>query len=293
MRGFIVRLVVFCCFILSLIVCTVVGETILTRSQMHPVYDISIGVKTLFLGSSQMGCSIVEQPEYENYVLWSSEKTIYSSLARLRELEKRGQLGKIKNCVVYWNLMTLQQQRVEDVNRSWWSEFPVTWNRCADFPSSGWSKLTWAMEHLQWPMDFSVKSLVPDRQYVVAEQSEAWKKNFYDSLTNQVVRFKVADLAPGWREATKHCYLEMARICRAHGIRFIVVGFPMLNAISPFYSAEHHDAVRQIASFLRENGIEYVPYEGSCDETVFFDDVHMIRRTAEDYTSRLYKLLAL
>ena len=293
MNRFLSRLGLFSSLIVVAVVLTVWFDTMVTLRDVDRAYNLSKDVETVFLGSSQVGCSIVEKPEYHNYVLWSSEKTIYSSLARLRELERRGQLAKVKNCVVYWNLMTLHQQRPDDINRSWWAEFPVTWNRRADFPSSDWSKFKWAIGHLQWPMNFSVKSSVPDREHVVGEQSAEWKRNFYDELTNTVSRFRVADLTSGWKVATQRCYLEMSRICKAHGIRFVVVGFPMLNTISCHYASDHHAAVREIVEFFQEQGIEYVHYIGPDDETVFFDDVHMIRRTAEEYTARLYQQLSL
>lgn len=292
MKQFLSKIGLFAILVTSAVALTVWIEVEVTLREVDRVYNLPPGVETLFLGSSQIGCSIVEKPEYHNYVLWCVEKTIYSSLVRLRELEERGQLDKLKNCVVYWNLMTLHQQRPDEINRSWWAEFPITRKHCSDFPSSGWVKLKWAIEHLQWPMNFTVKSSVPDRTISVAERDEKWKQCFY-GVTNDISRFRVSYLASGWKTATKHCHQEMARICKAHDIRFVVVGFPMLNTLSCHYDAEHHAEVREIVEFFHEQGIEYVPYVGPDDESVFFDDVHMLPHTATDFTARLYQQLSL
>ena len=99
------------------------------QDELKSAYTISPSTEVLFLGSSQTGCSIDEDESqtYRLRKLWVSETIAPSCLMRLRELERRGQLERVKTVVVPFNVNSVTVQTRQGYLWAWYLELPVSW----------------------------------------------------------------------------------------------------------------------------------------------------------------------
>ena len=99
------------------------------QDEVNAVYKIDAATEVLFLGSSQVGCSIDEDEEqiYHLRKLWVSETITPSCLMRLKELERRGQLDGLKTVVVPFNIYSVTSMGKNVYLWAWYLELPVSW----------------------------------------------------------------------------------------------------------------------------------------------------------------------
>ena len=99
--------------------------------------------------------------------------------------------------------------------------------------------------------------------------------------------------SPDWERRLFDAYREMDEICKRHGIRFVVFKAPLL----PDYERNlPEEALRQMEGYekrLRDMGIRYLKPQVELDERHFFDDVHLVKSSAEIFTIELFRQLNL
>lgn len=262
------------------------------QSGVERIYTLNPSTEVLFLGSSQVGCSIDEDAErvYHLRKLWVSETITPSCLMRLKELERRGQLDGLKTVVVPFNVNSVTAQTKKGYLWAWYLELPVSWHYMDMLPY-GKLELAWYMLcNLRFPFRMLLEEFPPDRKSL-AERPEAYRKKVI-SIFKKDAR-SCSGLAGGQDllDLLFAAYREMYEICRRHGIRFVVYKAPLLPAFERSLPAETRHRIAAYEQRLHDMHITYVKPQIELDERHFFDAVHLTMPGAKLFTAELFRQL--
>ena len=293
MKRFVFSVALFAALFAALVACTYVWAIVSCESQIKEAFSHFDNQDVLFLGSSQIGCGIVESPQYHNKVIWTSGKTIQSVGIRLSEMERRGLLSGVTICFIRLNALTVFQQFEDGLNSSWYDELPISWRYGSWYPVSCFSQLKYALSHLKFPFSFSVRQAVPTNKVPICERDVKWRKEFFSEIFSRDYRSPIDKLASGWRASVERSLCEIKRICEANGIRLIALDLPILPQYEDMFSAEERKVVENLKEQVKCLGIEVFRVRGAFDEESFFDEGHLTAHAAERYTKLLYSQLGL
>ena len=262
------------------------------QSGVEKIYTLDPSTEVLFLGSSQVGCSIDEDEErvYHLRKLWVSETITPSFLMRLKELERRGQLDNLKTVVVPFNVNSVTCQNKKGYLWAWYLELPVAW-RHMDLLPYGKLDLAWYMLcNQRFPFKMLLQEFPPDRK-PLAERPEAYRKKIISVFKKDAL--SCSGLAGGqdMQERLFDAYREMDEICRRHGIRFVAFKAPLLPAFERNLPEETQNRIAEYERRLHDMHIEYVKPKIELDERHFFDSVHLTMPGAKIFTEELFRQL--
>ena len=292
MKKFIARLALLAVIMLLVIVVMHVVAVWRMQDELEAVYTVSPSTEVLFLGSSQVGCSIAEDPAGRIRKLWVSDTIVPSCLMRLKELERRGQLDRLKVVVVPFNIHSVMAQSERGYLWAWYLELPVAW-RYLDMLPYGRLDLAWYMlRNLRFPFRMILSEVPPDRD-ALADRPEAYRRKMLAQFRQTARSAQACGTCPDWERRLFDDYREMDEICRRHGIRFVVFKPPLLSDYERNLPKEALSRIDAYERRLREMGIEYVKPQPALDERHFFDDVHLIRSGADIFTAELFRLIEL
>lgn len=247
------------------------------------------GADVLFIGSSQVGCSIEESPRFHNQKLWVSDTISQSFLMRLKELERRDQLKKIKVCVVPFNLFSITSQNKGSFLWAWYQEIPVSWRYLDMLPCGLFQFVRYIACNLRYPFHIHVSdSSSPQDPLNTKPQKyqEAKRRGFVASAKKQSdPRGRLDD----WESRLIGCYDEMRKICARNGIRLIVYKAPILSCYEDAVPVAGKARVADMVKKMQAHGIEYVDTGLSLGEAHFRDAVHLVGSGASLFTERLYE----
>ena len=262
------------------------------QDEVNAVYKIDASTEVLFLGSSQVGCSIDEDAErvYRLRKLWVSETITPSCLMRLKELERRGQLDGLKTVVVPFSIYSVTSLGKNGYLWAWYLELPVSW-RYMDMLPYGKLDLAWYMLcNQRFPFRMWLEEVPPERE-ALAERPEAYRNKMLLQFRKEAREMRACGSAPGWEERLFDAYREMDDICRRHGIRFVVYKAPLLPAFERNFPAETQAQIAAYEQRLCDMHIEYVKPQIGLDERHFFDSVHLTMPGAKIFTEELFRQL--
>ena len=272
------------------------------QDDVEEIYTIDPSTEVLFLGSSQVGCSIDEDEDkvYHLRKIWASYTIVPSCLMRLRELERRGQLDHIKTVVVPFNVNSVLAQNKKEYLGAWYRELPVSWRHMDLLPYSRLELAWYILCNLRYPIMMILAEEPPEREGL-ASRPEAYRNKMLATFRQNARNVRAREDAPddadplGSPLTTKHlfgAYREMSDICKRHGVRFVVYKAPLLSEFERNLPAETQKQVAAYEQRLRDMHIEYVKPQIELDERHFFDDVHLIKSGAKLFTAALFRHLA-
>ena len=262
------------------------------QDDIKAAYTISPSTEVLFLGSSQMGCSIDEDEErvYHLRKLWVSETITPSCLMRLKELERRGQLDHVKMVVVPFNVYSVTCQSKRGYLWAWYLELPVSWRHMSLLPY-GKLDLAWYMLcNLRFPFRMLLEESPPDSEGL-ASRPEAYRNKVLSKIRQTARNTHARGSALQWEERLFGAYREMDEICKRHGIRFVVYKAPLLPEFECNLPAETQKQIAVYEQRLRDTNLKYVKPQIDLDEKHFFDHVHLTKPGARLFTVKLFDLL--
>lgn len=256
--------------------------------KLRPDQDV------LFVGSSQIGCSIVEDPQFHNKVIWTSSKPIQSTLARLMEMDRRGYLEGVKICAIRLNQTTIVQQNVDTLCGAWYNEFPFSWRYPNVYGCSYWKLLGHALTHLRYPFLFGINDVRPKGRPSIAERDEAWRKNFFSVIGAEARRAETDPLLfSDWQLMIDEALRKIQTICSKHHIRLIALDFPFLSHYVQQIPKAKTQRIARWKEHVKALGVEFVDLPESYGEDCYFDEAHMVERGSDHYTKNLYEKLGL
>lgn len=262
------------------------------RDDLERTYTIKPSTEVLFIGSSQMGCSI-DEDEADHYHLqkiWVSYTLTSSFLMRLKELERRGQLDTLKVVVVPFNVYSAVFQDKNGYLWSWYQELPVSWRYLDMLPYSKLEFAWYILCNLRFPFNIHLHESPPIRKGL-ASHTEAYREKLTASFCEFASAFKVEGLSPGWVDDLLGAYEEMRNICARKGIRFVVYKAPILSGVEQHFQKDFMAQISQLEDALLERGIEYIKPEINLGDQYFFDNVHLITDGAKLFTGELFRIL--
>jgi len=272
------------------------------QDDVEAIYTIDPSTEVLFLGSSQVGCSIDEDEDkvYNLRKIWASYTIVPSCLMRLRELERRGQLDHIKTVVVPFNVNSVLAQNKKEYLGAWYRELPVSWRHMDLLPYSRLELAWYILCNLRYPFMMVLAEEPPEREGL-ASRPEAYRNKMLATFRRNARNVRAREDAPDDADplcsplTPKHlfgAYQEMSDICKRHGIRFVVYKAPLLPEFERNLPEETQKKVAAYEQGLREMHVEYGTPQIELDERHFFDDVHLIKSGAKPFTADLFRLLA-
>ena len=263
------------------------------QDDVEAIYTIDPSTEVLFLGSSQVGCSIDEDEDkvYHLRKIWASYTIVPSCLMRLRELERRWQLDHLKTIVVPFNVNSVLAQNKKEYLGAWYRELPVSWRHMDLLPYSRLELSWYILCNLRYPFMMVLAEEPPEREGL-ASRPEAYRNKMLTTFRQNARETRACGSAPEWEERLFGAYREMNDICKRHGIRFVVYKAPLLPEFERNLPAETQKQVAAYEQRLRDMRIEYVKPQVELDERHFFDDVHLIKSGAKLFTADLFRLLA-
>ena len=292
MKRFLARLALLAVIMLLVIVVMHVVAIWRMQDELEAVYTVAPSTEVLFLDSSQVGCSIAEDPTGRVRKLWVSETIAPSCLMRLKELERRGQLDHLKAVVVPFGIHLVMGQSESGYLWAWYLELPVSW-RYLDMLPYGRLDLVWYMlRNLRFPFPMSLSESPPDRQ-ALADRPAVYRKKMLAQFRREAREVQACGTCPDWERRLFDAYREMDEICKRHGIRFVVFKAPLLPDYERNIPEDERNRMFAYEQRLRDMDIEYITPQVSLDERHFFDDRHLVMSSAELFTAELFRHLRL
>ncbi len=294
MVKFLYRLAVFPSIMLMIIIGMHAVAIWNMQEEVNAVYKIDASTEVLFLGSSQVGCSIDEDEErvYRLRKLWVSDTITPSCLMRLKELERRGQLNSLKMVVVPFNLLSVVSQTKRGYLWGWYQELPVSWRYLDMLPYSRIEFVWYILSNLRFPFHMHLSDTPPEREGL-ASRPESYRRKVLSSFQQTAQITVVRGSSPEWESRLFDAYREMNEICKRNGIRLVVYKAPLL---SQFEHNLNETAQRQVAIYeerLLDLGITYIKPQIELGEKDFFDNVHLVKTGAEIFTAELFHQIEL
>lgn len=278
MKRFIGTLVLLSVVFVIIVVGLHIAWIVNVEKEVAAAYTLKPSQKYLFLGSSQIGCGIEEAPQWENRVLWVSDTTLRHARVRLRELERRGQLGHLKAVVLPFNFIILKQYDERTLKWGWYQELPVCCHHFDIYPFARIGFAAYVASNLRWPFPMVAQSGYPAGRPAIRDRPQQWRDNFLTNLINSARQERIGKgVVSNWREELWADVVAMRDLCDQHGISLVVLKMPILPE---WQSALPSEVVEEESSWLRrieESGIRVVRVDGKCnlDQGVFFDSVHL------------------
>jgi len=262
------------------------------QKDIEIAYTIHPSTETLFIGSSQVGCSIDEDYDnkYNLQKLWVSSTITPSFLMRLKELERRGQLEKLKMIVVPFSIHSIFAQSKESYLWAWYQELPVSWRYLNMVPFSYVDFAKYALCNLRFPFRMVLSEKPPIRSGL-ASRTDGYRAKFYSDIKQLAATRECCGSMPDWEKLLFNSYGEMNEICKRHKIRFVVYNAPI---ISVYERNLKESVVKQMSAYeerFKNMGIEFIKLPHAINDMYFFDHVHLTQDGAKIFTADLFKCL--
>lgn len=265
------------------------------QPEVDKMYELSDDQDVLFVGSSEVGCGILEAPRFHNKVLWISSTSTESFLMRIKELERRNQLAGVKLLVVPFNYTQLPQQTEPIMMWAWYEELAVSWRYLSDAPFSMLSFFPYIMSNLRWPLALHVKDSPRDGLPALSGRSARYQSKMRKIIVDdaKISKDYRTRAFRGWERCLDDAFRQMREICRSNNIELVVFRVPLLDyywdAVPSNVKADEQEWLEKI----RGMGLRIVEIPGRYGEDVCYDGRHFTRKGARIITELLYEELGL
>lgn len=292
MKRFVLSLFVVASAVIALQAASYLVVFKLREKAIDRCYTLSPAQKYLFLGSSQMGCGVMERPEFENRVVWKPSTPLQVSLFQLMELDRRRQLDHVKVVAINVNPMSINfAMRQDELNRAFYRNLPTSLRYVGEDVSLKellWYGITTA--HIPYVTINPVarSPIGPDTKSVVESR---------DAIHVQKERDGLKSWGAGWRvdegrndEAVRRvlrCVREAKKMCDAHGIHLVVLGVPMPKDFNDNLNEDGRAFISKLYSDIRNMGIEVFRPCRELDLDEFADTYHQTQKSAMRSTKTL------
>lgn len=293
MKRFVSHLAIFAAIFLAYIVVTHAWIWLLQSDRIDAAYSLRPDQRFLFVGSSTLGHSIVEDAAYSNKVLWVSAAPLDTTFMRIAELERRGQLECVEVLALPFSVQMLTLFRQDDVLWSWYQELPVSWRHLDSAPFGRNMLAKYILSNLRPRVPFKAPVAMPTEMSVaLSDMDEHHRRDFLNTIKTEFCEFDLANNYPGWEMRFKENIARLLEICRRHDIRPVVYRQPLL----PFFKENlpHTACVeeRKWIVYFQAQGIAYLDVPEVYGESDFHDHMHMVHRGARRFTAEVFARMA-
>ncbi len=292
MKTFFIKLASIAVIMLLIIVGMHIVKIIRSQDNLESTYSIDPQRDVLVVGSSDAGCSITEGAEFHNMVAWTSRSSISTISMRLKEFERRNQLGCVKTIIVPFSVKTLSIQADTVLSERFYSDLPMSWRYFGETPGSVFSLLRHVATHLRFPMGFTLSFEEVPVSKSLAERSDQERQEYFKKATalskNMILE---GNLIAGWENSVKSAIGEMLEICQRHDIRLVFYQAPFYEVFRRNVPKASLDKEAELIDWIRGKGIEYASDFCSLEERDYYDWVHLTLAGSLKFTKSLYSAL--
>lgn len=238
------------------------------QKAVKAAFTIPAGTEILCLGSSHTGCTWREGDGVHS--VWLNGSAFVFSLMRLKEMERLGQLGGVKHCIVDADYEGLcGRMREKHVKETFLQSVHYAW-RYVEFLPGGKYKYAWAaLTWLGHRRDF--KSATPRGGNIYKGLSESKKASLIKSAESEMAHETTA--SESLVSANVKTLDEMKRLCDAHGIRLILFAGPLVKG-HPLRGSRRN-FLDSWKAFCKERGVEYWDLRDEMPDELFYDIDHL------------------
>ena len=267
------------------------------QTLMDEQFALSKSQKYLFIGSSQIGCSIIESEKYSDRVLWVSTSGPQFTCMKLLELDRRRQLSSVKVCVVPFTINNVNHNSTKVLKLSLARQLPLCWRYIDLLPISFFQAIEGLVANRSLP--FTVSEQPPAGRPSVLTHTKDWilnfpdRENVRDTIFNENMYTDNLGLAKNWRGSTINAYLRMAEVCAHRNIRFVVIAPPCPSFCRDSIPRAGWALYGKMVDELKNHGIEFIDCRRDMSDDLFCDYWHLIELGADDFTKACYRKIGL
>ena len=246
------------------------------------------GSTVLFLGSSCVGCSMIETNDHGFAQIWQYRSTPQLSLVRLLELERKGELRKFKKVCLELGYQNFAYQTKQWMKDLFLQTLPMSW-RYLDLADVSPIDLYVHFVHncgarfelrsnnpFAWEDDVSVWS-----EEKKARDWEELKHAYFDVLNDE------AEMIDDWLLSIERTIECVQTVCRRHKVDCEVVVFPISSYCRSRIPADAEKRLVRLLDWARRLGLRVRDYRAEMPDEYFLNLNHLSRRGASRFVEKL------
>lgn len=280
----------FAMFFIGIIVTGVIAFRLVDgKKKVVDVHTITNGIDYVFLGSSRMGCSIIESPEFRNRVIWQSSQSHHFVLMRLLEMERLGQLCQVKGCFVEMNSPCLGSYARETVINGIVGALPLTWRyfeSVTDIEKFDVLKRLFANPK----QTFGIEESQPDDTMPFTQRSSvAQMRNVTECIDGHFGW--LGESEEKWqsvKSATDVLLREIGNVCFRNAIKVYYIQVPVTGLYAQRMPSRARMFDEYIVAKAASLGFEIVTVPDCIDDVLFRDAHHLSKVGARYFTEYIY-----
>ena len=291
MKKFVCRLVAAVTIMIVVVAVMYLPSFFAVERQIDDVYTIPHDTEVLFIGASNVGYSIYNDPGLKMKIIWVSGTCPLSILMRLRELERRRQLESVKVCIIPIDITSFSAQTNEKLNWALYKELPLSLRHSEMFPEGRLAFAAYILRNLRPRAPFAVTEEAPDRPGM-PDNSANHRDYIYRLMKKEAT--ELVHLAEDTQEAARRlldCVERIKELCDRHGIRLVAFRPPYLPSFRNSIPRSCWDEFYFYVKRLKDMSIEFVEMQLDLGEEYFFDHKHLTEAGAKIFTEKLIKEL--
>lgn len=289
MRRFLVQV----CLFLFLLVASSLGVLTVRfanyAEEVETTMKLEPWQKILFIGDSHIGCTFIQNQQYENCVLWESSMPQQFTLMRLREMEKRGALNGVELIVLDIGLQSIGQQRVKRMKEFWWRMLPISIRHSDVLPLSIWDKID---QFVKKPNGrIHVRESMPTADVSVLTRTRESREADFQKTAETHFEWinRPTEMCCGWNDSLKCAIDEISLICKRNDIPLVFITAPLTSYYVEAIPKEVNEKLREYTDQIAHNGIPYYDLRNWGEDDDFRDCFHFRYSGAMKFTEWFYK----
>ena len=245
--------------------------------------------RVLFIGDSHIGCTFVEDPKYENRIIWEASMPQQFTTMRLREMEKRGSLKGVEVLVLDFGLQSIGQQRRERMKEFWWRMLPISYKHCDLLP------LSWCdfLSQFVSPPSCRIHIIedMPTANISILSRSRDEKEEEFEKTAE--MHFRWTDhpelMCTRWEESLKAAVCEIQDICKRNNIKLLFFTAPLTSYYNDSIPQRVEEKLQEFVGFIKELGVPYYDLRRWGRDDDFRDCFHFRLDGAIKFTEWFYR----
>lgn len=294
MTKFILKCICLLLGVAAFIVLLMFGEFFRMQRKIDAEYTLSPEQTVLFLGSSDTTFSISSEPKWHNKIITVYSSSVQSACARLLELERRGQLRRVKNFVLLFGYRSITSQNNDMMYFAWYNELPVTWRYLSLYPGHWYDYVKCVIKSLRLPFGFVIQQRPSEGLEHLPNRSASTKAKIYSGAIGEAKSLYDDSRRPiDWESSLKNAFKTMQSVCVRNDIRFSVVQTEVIKTYTDMLPIGSKSRFGEFVSWIELQGIEYKYLNCNYDDDEFYDAFHLNNNGQIKFTQRLYEAVQL
>lgn len=291
MRRFLVRLLLAAVLgVVSLVMLTA-ARIVLWQKDVDAHYVIPDDIRVIGLGSSHTGCNISEDTEFKTKNFWCAARGALFSLMRLKELERRNQLSKVKYCLVDCGLSCMAGFEEDALIEHFGEELPMCWRYVGMMPVSKWRLFFNAL--LNAGMSYKLTDSAPIDEMPWTDRTTEDQARHIAKISTRKRSASSPPMCKDFEKVVNVTLDGIVAICKRYNIRVIFFASPTISCHPIKTDPGRYCEWQEVIDRLRKRGIEYYDFLSDCPDSWFRDADHLTRKGAILFTCECYKAVGI